>query len=257
VLYTLPTILSDRLQVDDAVSRTYDSIVTSPPQRCAAVFNRSSQPLRPCCLLEDVPVSAWIEMIPYEAATGYLRSLYDRVKGSDGRIDNVMKAHSLRPHTMEGHSALYKSVLHHSGNRLPPWLLECLGIYTSLANRCDYSVAHHFAGLSRVLGDGARAETLFSGLAAGRPQDAFAAKECALLRYVRKLTLTPGSMAETDIAELRAAGADDGEILEANQVCAYFNYANRLLNGLGVTTAGDTLGLSPRNTTSLDDWEHR
>jgi len=38
------------------------------------------------------------------------------------------------------------------------------------------------------------------------------------------------------------AVADDGEILEVNQVCAYFNYSNRLLNGLGVDTEGDTVG---------------
>ena len=30
------------------------------------------------------------------------------------------------------------------------------------------------------------------------------------------------------------------------QIIAYFNYANRVLNGLGVTTMGDVLGTSPR-----------
>ena len=49
-------------------------------------------------------------------------------------------------------------------------------------------------------------------------------------------------MLEADIVALLAAGADDGEILEVNQVCAYFNYSNRLLNGLGVTTQGDIIG---------------
>jgi alkylhydroperoxidase family enzyme len=49
-------------------------------------------------------------------------------------------------------------------------------------------------------------------------------------------------MARADVEALRAAGCDDGEILEANQVCAYFNYSNRLLNGLGVTTDGDVIG---------------
>ena len=44
------------------------------------------------------------------------------------------------------------------------------------------------------------------------------------------------------IDALREAGCDDGEILEVNQVCAYFNYSNRLLNGLGVTTEGDVIG---------------
>lgn len=201
-------------------------------------------------------MTAWIEMVPYDKSTDYLRVLYDRVKGPGGSIDNVMKIHSLRPHTMEGHSALYKSVLHHTGNTMPVWFLECLGIYTSLSNACDYSVAHHFAGLSRLLKDDARAQAIYKALAAAQPERAFEGKELALLRYVRKLTLEPQRMEAADIAALRAAGADDGEILEANQVSAYFNYSNRLLNGLGVTTDGDILGTSPPNTDSLDDWEH-
>ena len=44
------------------------------------------------------------------------------------------------------------------------------------------------------------------------------------------------------MAALKEAGAGDGEILELNQIVGYFNYVNRLLNGLGVTTSGDTVG---------------
>jgi alkylhydroperoxidase family enzyme len=89
-----------------------------------------------------------------------------------------------------------------------------------------------------------------------QPEKMFDGKELALLRYVRKLTLEPQNMAESDIVAARTAGASDAEIFEANQVCAYFNYSNRLLNGLGVTTQGDVLGFSPPNTDKLDDWEH-
>ena len=49
-------------------------------------------------------------------------------------------------------------------------------------------------------------------------------------------------MEKADVEAARAAGCEDGEIFEANQVCAYFNYSNRLLNGLGVTTEGDVIG---------------
>ena len=49
-------------------------------------------------------------------------------------------------------------------------------------------------------------------------------------------------MVQTDVTALKAVGADDGEILELNQIIGYFNYVNRLLNGLGVTTSGDTVG---------------
>ena len=62
------------------------------------------------------------------------------------------------------------------------------------------------------------------------------------MRYAKKLTVSPAEMREADVQELKAAGLDDGEILEANQIIGYFNYVNRLLNGLGVTTDGDTVG---------------
>ncbi|MBL8832534.1 MAG: hypothetical protein JNL71_09105 [Rhodospirillales bacterium] len=201
-------------------------------------------------------MTAWIKMLQYDESTGYLRQLYDRVKGPGGAIDNVMKIHSLRPHTMEGHSALYKSVLHHVGNTMPVWFLECLGIYTSLSNKCEYSVSHHYAGLTRLLKDDAKAKSIYQALVLGVPERVFEGKELGLLRYVRKLTLEPQKMEEADVEAARAAGASDAEIFEANQVCAYFNYSNRLLNGLGVTTQGDILGYSPPNSDKLDDWEH-
>lgn len=41
---------------------------------------------------------------------------------------------------------------------------------------------------------------------------------------------------------MRDAGLTDGEILEVNQIVGYFNYVNRLLNGLGVSTEDDLIG---------------
>ena len=45
-----------------------------------------------------------------------------------------------------------------------------------------------------------------------------------------------------DFKKLKQEGLDDGEILEANQIICYFNYVNRSINGLGVTTKGDIVG---------------
>ena len=199
----------------------------------------------------------WITTIPFEKAEGRLKHLYLRLGAPDGNIDNIMLVHSLRPHTMEGHLALYKSVLHHSGNRLERWLLEAIGIYVSLLNRCTYCVEHHFAGLRRLLRDDARADAIRAALEARTPEKAFSGAERALMRYAERLTLEPAKVSEADIRNLRAAGLDDGQILEANQVIAYFAYANRTVLGLGVTTEGDVLGLSPSNADDPADWRHR
>lgn len=188
----------------------------------------------------------WIGTVPYEESTGYLREIYDQVKGPRGNIDNVMRVHSLRPHTMEGHSALYRSVLHQSDYELPAWFLEALGVYTSMTNGCDYSVAHHFEGMRRLVDDDDRARAIREALETDRPEAVFSGKELRLLQYAKKLTRDPAAIVESDLTELRDAGASDGEILEANQVISYFNYSNRVLNGLGVTTEGDDIGESPR-----------
>ena len=63
-------------------------------------------------------------------------------------------------------------------------------------------------------------------------------------------------MCEDIIKKLRTAGYSDGEILEINQVSAYFSYANRTVLGLGCSTEGDILGLSPNNNDDPNDWGH-
>ena len=64
----------------------------------------------------------WIKFVSYPDSDGKLRTLYDRIKGPNDNVDNIMMVHSLRPHTLEGQMAIYKNVLHHTS--LPKWLLE-------------------------------------------------------------------------------------------------------------------------------------
>ncbi|MFV1602437.1 MULTISPECIES: carboxymuconolactone decarboxylase family protein [unclassified Phaeobacter] len=200
---------------------------------------------------------AWIRTVPFEEATGKLKKLYERVTGPGNNVDNIMMVHSLRPHSMEGHMALYKNVLHHSGNSLPKWYLEVLGVWVSSLNDCAYCVEHHFAGLQRLLTDEARGQEIRAAIEARNPQLApLDPAQRAGLVYARKLTEAPAALIEADIHALRAAGLDDGQILEINQVCAYFSYANRTVLGLGCSIRGDVLGLSPNNSDNPEDWGH-
>ncbi|TDI75747.1 MAG: alkylhydroperoxidase [Bacteroidetes bacterium] len=212
---------------------------------------------------------SWIKVIPFDRAEGTLRTAYKRVTGPDGHIDNILALHSLRPHTLDGHMRLYKNVLHHKGNNLPKWWLETLGTYASMLNRCEYCVEHHFEGLRRLLDDDNRAALIRKALegrtvvasisadqVAGSPDNPFSVQETAALEYVQSLTLTPWEMTEEDVNKMRNSGYSDGEILEINQVTAYFAYANRTVLGLGCTTDGDVLGLSPGESDDPNNWSH-
>jgi uncharacterized peroxidase-related enzyme len=199
---------------------------------------------------------SWIATIPFERATGKLRKLLERVAGPGGRVDNILAVHGLRPHTLEAHMALYKNVLHHSGNRLPKAFLETIGIAVSLLNGCDYCVDHHTAGLARLLGDDPEAARIRTALQDG-DLSSFPPRQAAALRYAAVLTRTPGEVSEELVEAMRAAGLDDGEILEVNQVASYFAYANRTVLGLGVSSDGDVLGLSPGNSDDPADWGHQ
>ena len=200
---------------------------------------------------------SWIDTIAYEKANAKLKALYDRVKGPNNNVDNIMMMHSLRPHSMEGHMAIYKYVLHHRDNTIDKWFLETLGVWVSTLNKCEYCVEHHFAGLKRLLNDDEKATQIRSAIDTNKIEEA-PLENCqkTAMEYARKLTHNPGSIREESIEKLRADGFTDGEILEINQVCAYFSYANRTVLGLGCSTKGDVLGLSPNNNDDPNDWGH-
>lgn len=204
---------------------------------------------------------AFIKVIHPDEAEGKLAELYRLVRGPGGQVDQVLQIHSLRPHTLQGHMALYKSTLHDTRNRLPVWYLECLGVLVSRLNDCDYCDIHHSAGLKRQL----RREKLdYEAYSAAidrvlqGEQDAnpFTARERAGLEYAMKLTTAPGEIQQADIDRLRREELSDGQILEINQVTAYFAYANRTVTGLGVSAEGEKLGLAPPDDEDISDWHH-
>ncbi len=56
----------------------------------------------------------------------------------------------------------------------------------------------------------------------------------ALLAFAVKLTAEPAAMIQDDVVALRAEGFDDRAVSDAVQIVSYFNYINRVADGLGV-----------------------
>ena len=127
----------------------------------------------------------------------------------------------------------------------------------SALNNCEYCVKHHFSGLKRLLNDDKRAEQIKAAIDSNNIESApLNDRQKTAMEYARQLTHNLSSVLEDIIKKMRAAGYSDGEILEINQVSAYFNYANRTVLGLGCSTEGDILGLSPNNNNDPNDWGH-
>jgi uncharacterized peroxidase-related enzyme len=55
-----------------------------------------------------------------------------------------------------------------------------------------------------------------------------------MLEYATKLTLLPSKVTSRDVDQLRRAGFSDRDVLDIAEVTAYYAYANRIADGLGV-----------------------
>jgi|TARA_B100000959_G_scaffold272886_1_gene322764 uncharacterized peroxidase-related enzyme len=72
------------------------------------------------------------------------------------------------------------------------------------------------------------------------------ATDTALMTYAERLTRAPWEIRRGDLDDLRAAGLADEQMSDAAQVIAYFNYINRIADGLGVDLE-DSMPPDPRD----------
>jgi alkylhydroperoxidase family enzyme len=81
---------------------------------------------------------AWIEMVEEPEATGVLGELYGRTSDPQhGRVDNILRIHSLHPEGLRTHYELYREVM--TGTRtLRKVEREMIALVVSVINDCHY-----------------------------------------------------------------------------------------------------------------------
>ena len=89
---------------------------------------------------------------------------------------------------------------------------------------------HHRRGLRRLIKNDALVDAVERDWRSADLSD----KRSAMLSFAVKLTATPGEMNDSDTDALRAAGFSDRDILDIVEVVAYYAYANRVADGLGI-----------------------
>ncbi len=80
---------------------------------------------------------AWIKVFDEQDATGKLKEIYDKFKTPRGGVDNILKIHSLRPRSLEGHYEFYK-ILMTGSKDLPKAKREMIAVTVSALNHCVY-----------------------------------------------------------------------------------------------------------------------
>ncbi len=170
-----------------------------------------------------------IKTVELNEASGELKDIYSKVVGERGKLSNILKIHSLLPKTMITHLDFYMSIMFNkAGIRRAD--AELIATVVSAANKCDYCVNHHAEALKSYWKDDEKVKQAAEDF---RKLD-LTEKQNAMLEFAEKLTLYPGEMKEDDVKGLREIGFSDEEILSITLITNYFNFVNRVANGLGV-----------------------
>lgn len=179
---------------------------------------------------------AYIRVIHEDEADGKLFELYDEIQRNRGRVSNILRVQSLEPKAMRAHLDLYMATVFGKGG-LSRREAEVLAVVVSSANGDAYCTTHHKEALARHAKEDGFVEAISRDPKAAK----LSPREAALADYALALTRHPEKGVKAQAEALRKAGLKDEEILQAAQVVAYFNYANRLCIGLGVDLepAGD------------------
>jgi len=177
---------------------------------------------------------AYIKTIGIEVAEGIVKQEYEKGIRRSGRVYNIIKIMSRSPESLKDAMKMYLTIMYGPSD-LSRAQREMLATVVSRANHCHYWIEAH--------GDDFRDEVQDEELAEHVKHDWRKANlsnaDKALCEWAEKLTMTPGKMAKTDVKDLEASGFSQEAISDTAQVVGYFNYINRIADGLGVDLEPD------------------
>ena len=177
---------------------------------------------------------SWIEEIDVDDADGRLAEIYTELIEKRGKVANILKVHSLNAEAMSDHLDLYMTIMFGKSG-LSRAEREAIAVVVSANNDCAYCVRHHVEALRRYIKD----EETLTLLSNADGLDNLEPRLGHIVQYAEKLTTAPGAMTESDLDELRTIGLGDKDILDITLITAYFNFVNRIAQGLGVDFSED------------------
>lgn len=179
---------------------------------------------------------SWIRTIPWDEADGDLRDAYDWQARSLGEPAEFTMLGSLYPAITEERLRLYRAV-----EGCPSDLSEIERQSAALVASTINSTAHCASGLRLKLASLGLDDAVLDMIEA-TPHDVTTgeARFDAICAHAAKLTATPSDMTADDLDRLREFGLDDLDLLDLNNIVAYYCYINRVVMGLGLRSVMST-----------------
>jgi uncharacterized peroxidase-related enzyme len=179
-------------------------------------------------------ILTYIKVIDECDADGELKLVYERIRSTRGKLSNIMKIQSLMPETMIKHLELYLAIMFSETN-LTREEKEILAVVVSTVNGCEYCIKHHSEALNHYWKNEERLKRFITIL----DDKALTEKFRFVIKHAINLTGNPSAVTKTEIDELKNSGWTDDDILNINLIISYFNFVNRIANGLGVESTED------------------
>ena len=177
-----------------------------------------------------------IKVIDYDESEGALREVYDKLIKERGKLAEVHKVQSLNPESITRHMDLYISLMF-GGSPLSRQHREMIAVVVSAANNCKYCILHHSEALLHYWKDKSKVDQLIRNFSKASISDL----EIRICEFAWDLTRMPNLRHNDIIVKLRDHGLSDRAILDAALIISYFNFANRIVLGLGVEYKADEI----------------
>ena len=164
-----------------------------------------------------------IPAINPDSATGELKTIYDGMKKSIGKVPNIFKHMGNSPAVLQSFLAFSQSL---NNTSLSPQLREQIALVVGQENKCGYCLSAHSA-----IGKGAGLND--DQIQKARDGESDNPKTRAILHFAKVVVDKRGHVNDADVDALKHVGVSDAEIVEiilAIQVNMFTNYFNHIID---------------------------
>ncbi len=178
----------------------------------------------------------WVETVDPADAEGVLAEAYAWQAAGLGRPAEFTQLGSLYPELVMERLRLYR-VVDGCPSALTPVERAAAALVTSTLNGTDHCASGARLTLESL---GVEADVIDAMTRQPAAPDTGDDRLDAVCAHAVKLTRYPQTMAEADLDRLREHGLGDLEIVDLNNIVAYYCYINRVVMGLGLRTTMNT-----------------